>query len=120
MLLGLRGAVPIVQHLRGEDEVQGETGKESVQNELVVDFLEGGKNTRQRAGKVVEDLLSISAHFFMFGRNPQSYRESTELTGSSFLPDGQDLGNLASHAQSTGACLEVRHGLGVDDRSVTQ
>lgn len=63
LLLGLRGAVPVVQHLRGENEVQGETGKESVQNELVVNFLEGGENTRQRAGKVVEDLVSISARF---------------------------------------------------------
>lgn len=63
LLLGLRGAVPVVQHLRSEDEVQGETGKESVQDELVVDFLEGGENARQRAGKVVEDLVSISTHF---------------------------------------------------------
>ena len=51
-----RGRVPVVYHLRSEHQVQGETGNESVENELVVDLLECGEDARKGAGEVVEDL----------------------------------------------------------------
>lgn len=57
LALGLgRRSVPVVDHLDGEDEVEGEAGDESVEDELVIDLLEGGKDTGQRAAEVVEDL----------------------------------------------------------------
>jgi hypothetical protein len=42
--------------LCGEDHIEGEAGDESVEDELVVDFLEGGEDARERSGEVVEDL----------------------------------------------------------------
>ena len=50
------GAIPIVDHLRSQDRVEGEAGDEAVQDELVVDFLQGREDARQRADEVVEDL----------------------------------------------------------------
>ncbi len=45
LLLG-RGAVPIVHHLRGEDQVERETGDKAVENKLVLDLLECGEDAR--------------------------------------------------------------------------
>ena len=42
LLCGGRGwSFPVVQHLQGENAVEGEPDDEAVQDELVVDFLEG-------------------------------------------------------------------------------
>lgn len=49
-------AVPVVYHLCGEDCVQNEPRDEAIENELVVDFLKGGEDARERAEEVVEDL----------------------------------------------------------------
>ena len=56
LLLRGRGAVPVVQHLDGEDHVEGEAGNETVEDQLVVDFLESSKDAREGASEVVEDL----------------------------------------------------------------
>lgn len=55
LLLG-RGAVPIVHHLCGEDQVEGKAGDKAVENELVFDFLESGKDAGEGSEEVVEDL----------------------------------------------------------------
>ena len=61
LALGLGGGgVPVVDHLRGDDGVQGETGDEGVQDQRVVHFLQGREDARERAGKVVEDLGHVS------------------------------------------------------------
>ena len=51
-----RGAVPIVDHLEGEDGIEDEARDEAVEDELVVDFLEGCEDTGEGAEEVVEDL----------------------------------------------------------------
>lgn len=57
LALGLfRGSVPVVDHLDGEDGVEGKAGDEAVEDELVVDLLEGGEDAGEGAGEVVEDL----------------------------------------------------------------
>lgn len=56
LLLRRRGAVPVVQHLGGEDHVEGEAGNETVKDQLVVDFLESSEDAREGTGEVVEDL----------------------------------------------------------------
>lgn len=57
LLLGLGRGIPVPKHLSGEDDVEGESSDESVQNELVVDFLESGEDARQGTGEIVEDLV---------------------------------------------------------------
>ena len=56
LLLGLARALPVVQHLAGQDHIQSEAGHKAVKNEFVVDLLEGSENARKRSGEVVEDL----------------------------------------------------------------
>lgn len=56
LLLGLGRALPVVQHLAGQDHIQSEAGHEAVENEFVVDLLEGSENARKRPGEIVEDL----------------------------------------------------------------
>ena len=50
--------VPVVDHLQSKDSVKCETCNEAVENELVIDFLEGGEDAGKRAEEVVEDLTS--------------------------------------------------------------
>lgn len=52
----LRGSVPVEDHLESKDGVEDEAGDESVEDELVVNFLEGCEDSRQRTGQVVKDL----------------------------------------------------------------
>ena len=56
LLLGLGRALPVVQHLAGQDDVQSEARHKAVQNEFVVDLLEGSEDTRKRSGEIVEHL----------------------------------------------------------------
>ena len=57
---GLRGRrIPVEDHLRGKDEVKGEASDEAVQDELVVDFLQGGEDAGEGAGEVIEDLVGL-------------------------------------------------------------
>lgn len=55
------GRVPVVQHLRREDGIEGEPGDEAVQDQLIWDFLEGGEDASEGADEVVEDLVVLSA-----------------------------------------------------------
>lgn len=52
----LRGGVPVEDHLESKDGVEDEAGDESIENELVVDLLEGCEDSGQRTSEVVEDL----------------------------------------------------------------
>lgn len=52
----LRGSVPVVDHLHGENGIEDKAGDEAVEDELVVDLLEGGEDSGERTGEVVEDL----------------------------------------------------------------
>ena len=52
----LRRRIPVVDHLEREDCVQEEARDEAVENKLVIDLLQCGEDSRQRSGKVVEDL----------------------------------------------------------------
>lgn len=56
LLLRRRGTVPVVQHLGGEDHVESETGDETVEDQLIVNFLESSKDAGEGAGEVIEDL----------------------------------------------------------------
>jgi len=49
-------AVPVVDHLESENGVEDEARDKTVEDELVVDFLEGREDTREGAEEVVEDL----------------------------------------------------------------
>lgn len=51
-----RGSVPVVQHLRGEHSIERKARDEAVQDELVVNFLQGSEDARERPGEVVEYL----------------------------------------------------------------
>ena len=55
-LLRLGRALPVVQHLGRQNDIQRESGYEPVQNDLVVNLLEGGEDPRERADEVVENL----------------------------------------------------------------
>jgi hypothetical protein len=58
-------ALPVVDHLDRQDEVQDETCNEAIENEVVVDFLQGSEDARQGASEVVEDLnvrLAVCPH----------------------------------------------------------
>jgi hypothetical protein len=48
--------VPVIEHLKGDDGIECESGDEAVQDELIVHFLEGSKDARQGAEEVVENL----------------------------------------------------------------
>lgn len=52
--------IPVIDHLSGEDGVEGESSDEAVQNEWVVDFLYGREDAGERSGEEVEDLYIIS------------------------------------------------------------
>lgn len=105
-LLG-RWAVPVNEHLKGEDGVECESSHEAVENELVVHFLEGGKDARQGAEEVVENLeKSISFIVLKNTREKKkTYCKCTQLSSAAFTPDGDDLRELAGHAESAGASL---------------
>lgn len=57
LLLGGNWGVPIPEHLDSEDHVEAETGDESVENQLIIDLLEGSKDAGQGAGEIVKDLI---------------------------------------------------------------
>lgn len=48
--------VPVVDHLESEHGVEDEARDEAVEDELVIDFLEGREDAGKRAEEVVEDL----------------------------------------------------------------
>jgi len=52
-----RGRVPVDHHLQGEDDVQHQAGEETIEDDGVVDFGEGGEDSRERAEEVGEDLF---------------------------------------------------------------
>lgn len=54
-------AVPVVDHLKSENGVEDEARNEAVEDELVVDFLEGRKDAREGAEEVVEDLEAATS-----------------------------------------------------------
>lgn len=56
LLLGLGRALPVIQHLGGQYHVQSKSGDEAVQDELVIDLLQGGEDARKRSSEVVEYL----------------------------------------------------------------
>lgn len=56
-MLGAR-TVPVIDHLQGQDQIQGETSKEAVQDQLIVHFLQSGEDPCQRPSEIVEDLRS--------------------------------------------------------------
>ena len=49
-------AVPVVDHLRSYNGIEGEARDEAVKDELVRNFLQSGEDARQRSEEVVEDL----------------------------------------------------------------
>lgn len=52
----LRRRIPVVDHLQRKNKVEGEARDEAVQDELVIDLLEGSEDAREGAGEIVEDL----------------------------------------------------------------
>lgn len=42
------------------------------------------------------------------------------MSGASLLPDREDLGQLARHAEGAGSSLQIRHGLRIDQSLVEQ
>jgi len=52
-----RGRVPVDDHLESEHDVQHQAGEETVEDDGVVDFGEGGEDSCERAEEVGEDLL---------------------------------------------------------------
>jgi hypothetical protein len=57
-VLGCR-RVPVVDNLEEEDEVEREACNKAIEDERVVDLLERGENTCERAEKVVDDLENM-------------------------------------------------------------
>lgn len=53
--------IPVVQHLGGKDHVESKTSNEAVEDKLVVNFLEGGKDAGEGASEIVEDLVEIKS-----------------------------------------------------------
>lgn len=49
-------AVPVVDHLCSQDGIKHKASDEAVQNQFVVDFLQGGEDAGKRSHEVVEDL----------------------------------------------------------------
>lgn len=56
LLLGLGRALPVVQHLAGQNHIQSESGHKAVEDKFVVDLLEGSEDARKRSGEIVEHL----------------------------------------------------------------
>lgn len=52
----LRGRVPVIDHLHGQNSVQSEASDEPVEDQLVVNLLESGEDARKGSGEVVENL----------------------------------------------------------------
>lgn len=50
------GRVPVIDHLEEENSVKHEARDETVEDERVVDFLEGSEDAREGAEEVVDDL----------------------------------------------------------------
>ena len=109
--LGLRGALPVVQHLRREDNVQGEASDKAVENELIIDLLQGSENARERAGEIVKHLNLLAT---IKGINRLTYRKCAQLSSSTFTPDGKNLRSLTSNSERTSTSLQVSHRLGVN------
>jgi hypothetical protein len=96
-------SVPVVQNLQCNHQVQGEPGNVSVEDQRVVDLLQGGKDAGQRSNQEVKYLgCTIS---IVSSENQQSYRKRAQLSCSTLFPDRKDLWKLASHAHDTGTCL---------------
>jgi hypothetical protein len=110
----LGGSVPVEDHLESKDGVESEAGNETVEDELVVNLLEGCEDSGKRAGKVVED-LEIVSYCLQMGQVKVTYSKSAELTGATLLENGENLGNLASNAQDTSTSLEMAQGLRINN-----
>lgn len=102
-LLGLRRALPVVDHLCRQDNVQDKPSNESIQNELVVNFLQRSKDPRKGTDEVVE-YLSSQLRILNISRQ-KTYRKGTQLSGSSLAPDRVDLRRLTSHTERTSTSL---------------
>lgn len=76
-LLRLGRALPVVQHLRRQNDIQRESGYEPVQNDLVVNLLEGGEDPRERADEVVENLKKKKKKL---ASNQEIHQSTLELT----------------------------------------
>lgn len=96
---GRGGAIPVVQHLGGQNGIQQESGDISVQNKLVIHLLQGRVDSHQAAEQVVED------------------GEGGQLTCATLAVHGQDLGELACDAECACTSLEASH-LSIADKRV--
>lgn len=86
-LFGLRGALPVVDHLCRQDNVQDKPSNEPIKNELVVDFLQRGKDSRKRTDEVVEHLLQVN-------------RVSPGITRRKILPQRHSAVRFLPHSRS--------------------
>lgn len=77
-LLRLGQALPVVQHLGRQNDIQRESGYEPVQNDLVVNLLEGGEDPRERADEVVENLKKKKKK--KLASNQEIHQSTLELT----------------------------------------
>lgn len=96
---GRGGAIPIVQHLGGQNGIQQESGDISVQDQLVIHLLQRCVDSHQAAEQVVED------------------GEGGQLTCATLAVHGQDLGKLARDAECACTSLEAGH-LSIADKRV--
>ena len=91
-------AVPVVEHLSSKDGVEAEASDETVQDELVIDFLQGGVDSGQGAEQIVED------------------GERRQLSRASLVVDGEDLWQFARNTQCASPSLQRFHLRGAHHR----
>lgn len=71
-----RGCVPVVKHLRCKHAIQHEARHEAVQNQLVVNLLEGRENPSGGAEKIVENLPYVEIS--LVGSRDQNWKSQED------------------------------------------
>ena len=128
-------SVPVVDHLCSQNGIETESCKKGVQHKLVIDFLESSIDTRERADKIVEYLLSNTYQFVtafeeklaqskripssqVFSnrrrrrRRNRTHSKSTQLSRATLRENSPDLRNLARDTHNAGRAhklLQQRH-----------
>jgi predicted translin family RNA/ssDNA-binding protein len=98
MLLCLSGAklaarVPVPDHLESQNHIEGETSKESVENNRVVNLSQGSKDTSERTKEVVEDLaqnISIPTRPKGIIQNLQQKQKAVQYSSPSRLSKSEE------------------------------
>lgn len=90
-------AIPIVEHLRCQDDVQDESSHEPVENQLIIHFLHCGEDAGQGADEIIKYLKKRSPLDTIVANNLTKNKDPRKRDG--YIPQTRSAGQFHLRAR---------------------